>query len=64
MRVVLTRAGGGAVSLTKSTCLRYLRNDCLTEVVELHGDTGITDEELEEFISSFPIATPERTESR
>jgi hypothetical protein len=61
MRVVLTRAGGGAVSLAKSTCLRYVRNDCLTEVVELHGDSGITDEELEDFIAGFPIAMPERT---
>jgi hypothetical protein len=65
MRMVVTSAGGGPANLAKSTCLRYIRNDCLTEVVELHGDdSGISDEQLEEFIAGFPIAMPERTESR
>jgi hypothetical protein len=65
MRMVVTSAGGGPANLAKSTCLRYIRNDCLTEVVELHGDdSGISDQQLEEFIAGFPIAMPERTESR
>jgi hypothetical protein len=59
MRMVVTSAGGGPANLAKSTCLRYIRNGCLTEVVELHGESGISDQELEEFIAGFPIAMPE-----
>jgi hypothetical protein len=33
-------------------------NGCLTEVVELDGiRDGLTDEELEKFVKSFPIQT-------
>ena len=43
-------------NLAEATCSRALTNGCLTECVSLEGRIeDITDEQLEEFIQSFPI---------
>jgi hypothetical protein len=43
-------------SLTTSSCTRTLREGVLTEIVDLDGSCdGLSDEELENFIESFPI---------
>ena len=53
---VLVDDMGGPVDLTASTCTRTLRRGTLLEIVELRGNgNGLSDEELESFIESFPI---------
>jgi len=43
-------------NLAEATCSRAITNGCLTECVSLEGRIeDITDEQLEEFIQSFPI---------
>ena len=56
LRIIVTRAGSGA-NLATSTCTRRLNNTGgLIEIVDLDGDdSGISEEELEQFIASFPI---------
>ena len=48
-----------ALRLETSRCRRMLTADgSLTEVVRLDGTRGgLTDEELEEFVESFPVET-------
>jgi hypothetical protein len=56
LRIIVTRAGSEPANLVTSTCTRYVRDGVLTEVVDLDGARGsIGDEELEKFITSFPI---------
>jgi hypothetical protein len=57
LRIIVTRAGSGATNLATSTCTRRLNNNGgLIETVDLDGDdSGISEEELEQFIASFPI---------
>ena len=48
--------GVGSTNLATSTCTRTLRSGTLTEIVKLDGSVdGLSDEELESFIESFPI---------
>jgi len=56
LRIVVSLAGK-PLDLTKATCTRTLwPNGQLMEYVNLHGgDYGLTDEDLERFIQSFPI---------
>jgi hypothetical protein len=59
LRIIVTRAGSEA-NLTTSTCMRYVRDGVLTEVVDLDGARGsISDEELETFVARFPISNPD-----
>ena len=55
-RVIVSRAGE-PLDLAKATCTRTLwPNGQLMEVVNLNGSRdGLTDEDLERFIQSFPI---------
>jgi hypothetical protein len=57
LRIIVTRAGSGAASLATSTCTRRLDNTGgLIETVDLDGDDSeISEEELEQFVASFPI---------
>jgi hypothetical protein len=49
------------LDLAQSTCTRYGCAGALTEIVHLDGDKAeISEEELEQFIQSFPI-TPSRS---
>ena len=55
IRLVL-RGMTKAADLRTSTCTRTLGNGMLTEVVVLDGSRdGLSDEQLERFIESFPI---------
>jgi hypothetical protein len=49
----------GRLNLAASECTRYLtKNGTLIEVVDLDGVHGdISDEDLEQFIESFPVGT-------
>jgi hypothetical protein len=55
-RWVVVMHGGGPANLANSTCTRRLSNGVLMEVVQLDGSReGVTDEELDRFVQSFPI---------
>jgi hypothetical protein len=55
MRVVISGMCAPA-NLGTSRCKRTLRNGTLTEIVELDGSCDdLSDEQLENFIESFPI---------
>jgi hypothetical protein len=56
VRLVVARMDRQA-SLERSTCTRRLsESGFLTEVVRLDGTrAGVTDDELERFVSSFPV---------
>jgi hypothetical protein len=57
-RVVVSRVSCPG-ALAKSTCTRTLCKGTLMESVKLNGSNdNLTDEELEEFIQSFPIDEP------
>ena len=65
-RLIISYVGGPldppeACDLSKATCSRRLFPDGqLMEFVHLHGGReGLSDEELERFIQSFPIQTSE-----
>jgi hypothetical protein len=57
LRIIVTRGERGAPNLATSTCTRRLNNTGgLIEIVDLDGaDSAIGEEELEDFIASFPI---------
>jgi len=56
-RVVVSRVSPG--TLANSTCTRTLRQGTLMEIVTLKGSyEDQTEEELEQFIQSFPIDEP------
>jgi hypothetical protein len=54
---MVVRTFGPEEGLQNATCQRTIcANGCLAEVVRLKGSgDGLTDEELEEFIASFPM---------
>ena len=58
LRIVVARMDR-ALNWTTSRCRRYLSSQgCLTEIVRLDGiRSGISDEELESFIGTFPVET-------
>jgi len=65
VRLIVSLPWKGPANLATSTCLRYLRAGCITEVVELDGDeAAIREEELEKFIASFPVQASARAESK
>ena len=53
----MASTSGRPLNLANSTCKRTLgANGLLTEIVDLDGsDQGLTDEDLEEFVASFPV---------
>jgi hypothetical protein len=57
LRIVVTRGESGTANPATSTCTRRLNNTGgLIEIVDLDGaNSGISEEELEQFIASFPI---------
>ena len=53
---VLVRGMCGPADLATSTCKRTLRGGTLMEIVDLKGNRDhLSDEQLEDFIESFPI---------
>ena len=60
VRIIVTLAGSEPASLATSTCTRHVRAGILTEVVQLDGARGsISDEELERFVTGFPVEGPQ-----
>jgi hypothetical protein len=66
LRIIVARGESGAANLATSTCTRRLNNSGgLIEIVDLDGaDSGISEEELENFIASFPIEASGHARSR
>jgi hypothetical protein len=62
LRVIVARGESGTANMASSTCTRRLNNTGgLIEIVDLDGaHSGISEEELEQFIARFPI-DPGRT---
>ena len=60
LRIVVTHVGKR--DLSKATCSRtMLPSGHLMEIVDLKGSKeGLTDEDLEDFIQSFPVDRPTR----
>lgn len=55
-RWVVVVVGRGPANLANSTCTRTLSDGRLWEVVRLDGSSeGLTDDELDRFVQSFPI---------
>jgi hypothetical protein len=55
LRLIVTRIWDQGAEPT-STCQRYVRDGSLTEIVRLNGeDSGLSGDELERFIASFPV---------
>ncbi len=57
LRIIVARGESGAANLATSTCTRRLNKaGGLIETIDLDGcDAGISEEEMEQFIASFPI---------
>jgi hypothetical protein len=55
LRIVVSQVG--PLDLAKATCTRTMwPNGHLMEIVNLHGtDVGLSKEDLEDFIQSFPV---------
>jgi len=57
LRVIASLVGGGPPDLAKSTCTRYVTDGKLFELVRIEGEPNeLTDDQLEQFIGSFPVA--------
>jgi hypothetical protein len=54
---IVASTSGRPLNLANSTCRRTLApNGLMTQIVTLDGsDQGLTDEDLEEFVASFPV---------
>jgi hypothetical protein len=66
LRIIVTRGESGTANLATLTCTRRLNNTGgLIEIVDLDGDdSGISEEELDQFIASFPIEGAEHARER
>ncbi len=60
LRIIVSQVG--PLNLAKATCTRTMwPNGHLMEIVNLNGtDVGLSKDELEKFVQSFPVESPAR----